>query len=55
MFVVRATKRLLSRLGPSTLGAGEESTTLLGDWYATAMFWRPQVALLVNERPCFRF
>lgn len=50
MFVVRATKKLLSRLGPSTLGADEESTTLLGDWYATAIFWRPQVALLVNER-----
>jgi hypothetical protein len=26
-----------------------ESTTLLGEWYATALFWRPQVALLVNE------
>ena len=25
------------------------STTLLGDWYATAWFWRPQVALLVSE------
>lgn len=22
----------------------------LGNWYATALFWRPQVALLVNER-----
>jgi Domain of unknown function (DUF6933) len=25
------------------------TTTALGDWYATALFWRPQVALLVNE------
>ena len=28
---------------------GEQSTTLLGDWYATALPWRPQVAMLVNE------
>ncbi len=27
-----------------------ESTTALGDWFANALFWRPQVALLVNER-----
>jgi hypothetical protein len=50
MFVVRATKKLLSRLGPATLGAGEESATLLGDWHATALPWRPQVALFVNDR-----
>ncbi len=31
-------------------GAGDVSTTLLGDWFATALFWKPQVALLVNER-----
>jgi hypothetical protein len=29
---------------------GEESTTALGDWFANALFWRPQVALLVNSR-----
>jgi len=49
MLVVRATKRLLLRLGQPTLGEGEQSTTLLGQWYATALRWRPQVALLVNE------
>ncbi|MEX2487714.1 MAG: hypothetical protein WD377_08870, partial [Nitriliruptoraceae bacterium] len=27
---------------------GEVSTTTLGDWFATALFWRLQVALLVN-------
>lgn len=48
MLIVRATKKLLSRIGPANLG-GEESTTLLGQWYATALPWRPQVALLVNE------
>jgi hypothetical protein len=25
------------------------STTKLGAWYATVLFWRPQVALFVNE------
>lgn len=26
------------------------STTFLGDWYGTVLFWKPQLALLVNER-----
>jgi hypothetical protein len=46
---VRATKKLLDRVGPPTLGEGESGTTLLGPWYATALFWKPQVVLLVNE------
>ena len=50
MLIVRATKKLLDRVGPPGPGEPEESTTLLGPWYATAMFWKPQVALLVNER-----
>jgi hypothetical protein len=29
---------------------GDQSTTALGDWFANALFWRPQVALLVNTR-----
>lgn len=49
MLIVRATKKLLDRIGPPTLRDGERSTTLLGQWYATALPWRPQVALLVNE------
>jgi len=49
MLIVRATRKLLGRLGPITAEAGQRSTTLLGDWYATAWFWRPQVALLVSE------
>jgi hypothetical protein len=47
--IVRATKKLLDRIGPPSLGEGEQSTTLMGQWYATAMFWKPQVALFVNE------
>ncbi|MET8529534.1 hypothetical protein [Micromonospora sp. NPDC005172] len=50
MFVLRATAKLRQRIGPSTSHDGEGSTTLLGDWYATMLPWRPQVALLVNER-----
>lgn len=49
MVIVRATKRLLDRLGPPRSAVEQASTTLLGDWYATAWFWRPQVALLVSE------
>jgi len=48
VLIVRATARLRQRLGPSTLRE-EQSTTLLGQWYATDLRWRPQVALLVNE------
>jgi hypothetical protein len=49
VLIVRATQKLLQRVGPPTLQDGEQSTTLLGEWYATALFWKPQVALLVNE------
>jgi hypothetical protein len=49
MLIVRATKKLLDRLGPPGPTADLASTTLLGEWYATAWFWRPQVALLVSE------
>jgi hypothetical protein len=49
MLIVRATKKLLDRIGPPTLDEGEQSTTMLGQWYATAVFWKPQVALFVNE------
>lgn len=47
MVVIRGTRKFLDRVGP----AGEPdtaSTTTLGDWFATVMFWRPQVALFVN-------
>ena len=49
VLVVRATQKLLQRVGPPTLQDGEWSTTLFGEWYATALFWKPQVALLINE------
>ena len=53
MLVVRATKKLLDRLGPVTLESGQTSTTRLGDWYASAWAWRPQVALFVSKATLF--
>lgn len=49
MFIVHATGKLLTRVGQPGPDLDERSTTVLGDWYATALFWRPQVALFVNE------
>ncbi len=48
--IVRATRKLLDRIGPGE-ASDDQSTTLLGDWYATALPWRPrQVALLMSDR-----
>ncbi|HEX5366115.1 MAG TPA: plasmid pRiA4b ORF-3 family protein [Acidimicrobiales bacterium] len=50
MLVVRGTKKLRDRVKGEPAADGEESTNALGDWFANALFWRPQVALLVNSR-----
>jgi hypothetical protein len=50
VLVLRGTKKLRDRVKGSPVGDGDGSTTLLGDWFATALFWRPQVVLLVNRR-----
>lgn len=51
MVTVRATRKLLQRLGPPKPDDRISITALLGDWYATYLPWRPrQIALLVNER-----
>jgi len=49
MFTVHATKKLLDRLKVRPDPAPPEATTQLGNWYATALFWKPQVVLFVNE------
>jgi hypothetical protein len=49
VLVIHATKKLRDRLKTAPPHGVEASTTALGDWYATALFWRPQVALFVNE------
>jgi hypothetical protein len=49
VYTINATRKLLTRVG----GAAEpidEPTTSLGNRYANAVFWQPQVAVLVNER-----
>ena len=47
MVIIRGTRKFLDRAGfPSEPDTA--STTTLCDWFATVMFWRPQVALFVN-------
>lgn len=50
MLIVRGTKKLRDRVKVQLAPAAAASTTTLGDWFATVLFWRPQVALLVNAR-----
>ena len=50
MMVVRGTKKFLDRVGERPGVSDVMSTGVLGDWYVTPLFWRPQVALFVNER-----
>ncbi len=49
MFVVHGTRKFLDRGGKPTAVPFEHSTTWLGECYATVLFWKPQVALFVNE------
>ncbi len=49
MLIVRATKKLLHLTGPPTAREDDRGTTPLGRWYATVLFWRPRIALVVNE------
>lgn len=50
MYTIHATKKLLDRVKQPAQEPVGEPSTMLGNWYATAIFWKPQVALLVNER-----
>lgn len=49
MFVVHATKKLRDRVREEPDSAATRCTTALGAWYATVLFWKPQIALFVNE------
>lgn len=53
VYSLHGTKRLRDRAIPPIVAAEAESTTWLGDWYGTVLFWRPQLALLVNEQTLF--
>lgn len=48
-FTIHATKKLLVRVKQPVIDPVEPSSEL-GNWYATVLFWKPQVALLVNEQ-----
>lgn len=50
MYTIHATRKLLDRVKRPVEAPVAEPSTLLGNWYGTALFWKPQVALLVNER-----
>lgn len=46
---VHATRKLLDRVKPNLTADEAAPSNLLGNWYATAIMWRPQTALFVNE------
>jgi len=50
MYTLHCTKKLLDRVRVPAASSLRPPTTVLGNWYATALFWKPQVALFVNER-----
>jgi hypothetical protein len=50
MVVLHCTKKLLERAKAPIVSEAPAPTTALGNWYATALFWKPQLALFVNER-----
>ena len=53
VYTIHGTKKLLDRVKQPIMPVVENPTTALGNWYATAIFWRPQAAFLVNETTLF--
>jgi hypothetical protein len=53
VFSLHATKKLLDRAKQPVMPPVAWPTTWLGNWYGTVLFWRPQLALLVNEGTLF--
>lgn len=53
MFSLHATNKLLDRVKAPVMPPVSEPTTSLGNWYGTVLFWKPQVALLVNEQTLY--
>jgi hypothetical protein len=54
MLVVQATKKLLVWVGPTSPGAGEEATGLLGSWHATRCSGAPRSLSSSTTEPCFQ-
>jgi hypothetical protein len=50
MVIVRATRKLLKRLGAAPVADVETSSNLLGDWYATVLPWRPRQVPCLSAR-----
>jgi hypothetical protein len=50
MYTLHCTQKLLDRIKRPPVADPPTPMTALGNWYAHALFWTPQVALLVNER-----
>lgn len=49
MYTLHCTQKLLVRIKRPVVADLPPPTTVLGNWYATALMWKPQLALLVNE------
>lgn len=49
VMVVHGTQRFRDRVSGAAGGVDDESSTLLGPWYATLLRWSPAVALFVNQ------
>jgi len=49
VFVVHGTRKFLDRVREPVSATVKQPSTALGGWYATVLFWKPQVALFVNE------
>jgi uncharacterized protein DUF6933 len=50
MLIVHATRKLAQRLGGfASAPTFPSAAPALGAWYATAIFWKPQVVLFVSE------
>ena len=50
MYSPHCTKKFLDRIKQPLAMPLPPPTTALGNWYATALYWKPQLALLVNEQ-----
>jgi hypothetical protein len=48
VYVVHGTRKFLERVGAPAGAKAGDPTTVLGDWYATVLFWKRQVGLFVN-------
>jgi hypothetical protein len=53
VLIVHGTRKFLDRVNAPVATEDDHPTTALGAWYANVLFWKPQVALFVNEPTLF--